>query len=374
MARLLKEFFHFKTLKFEYGITLAYLLLGGLWILFSDKILTLFTNDPQYLTELQTFKGWFYVIVTALLLFIFITKHLNRLRSIEKELENHKNHLQDLVREKTKDLDEAIIKLSKINNELQEKNELINKQNDDLYKALLELKETNAKLQQSDKMASIGILTAGIAHDINNPLNYILGGTVGLENYFEETGKMDDKTVFFLDTVKSGIDRVSSIVSGLNQMSRNKDTYEENCDIHNIINNCLLIINDQIKGKIELVKNFCPDKPIVLGNVGQLHQVFTNVLVNAAQAIAKNGKIFVATQIEKGYIKIEIEDTGCGIEAEKLTKVMDPFYTTKEPGVGTGLGLSITAGIVHKHKGNITIKSEVDKGTTVEISLPLKLE
>ena len=180
----LKKVLSFRKFKFEYKITLAYLLLGGLWILFSDKILNLFTDDAQFLTEMQTAKGWFYVIATAVFLFVFLKNHLNRLRGIENELENHKKNLQDLVHEKTKDLDEAIKKLSITNNELHEKNELINKQNYDLYKVLLELKETNARLQQSDKMASIGVLTAGIAHDINNPLNYILGGTVGRENYF----------------------------------------------------------------------------------------------------------------------------------------------------------------------------------------------
>jgi len=371
MVTPLNKVFSFKKFKFEYKITLAYLFLGGLWILFSDKILNLFTDDAQFLTEMQTAKGWFYVIATAVFLFVFLKNHLNRLRGIENELENHKKNLQDLVHEKTKDLDEAIKKLSIINNELHEKNELINKQNYDLYKALLELKETNARLQQSDKMASIGVLTAGIAHDINNPLNYILGGTVGLENYFEEMGKMDEKSILFLNTIKSGIDRVSSIVSGLNQMSRNSDTYEESCDIHNIIENCLLIINDQLKGRIELVKNFCPEKTVIKGNVGQLHQVFTNVLVNAAQSISKEGKISVSTKTRKGTVQVEIEDTGCGIETDNLAKVLNPFYTTKEPGIGTGLGLSISYGIIHAHKGTIRIRSEVDKGTTVEISLPL---
>lgn len=363
-----------RNLKFEYKITLVYLLIGGLWILFSDKLVIYFTKDIIAFSKIQTFKGWFYVLATAVLLFVFVKNHLLKLRQTEKELEDHKNNLENKVNEKTQILDTANQKLSATNEMLQEKNEIINQKNTDLKKILDNLHRIEAKLHQADKMATIGVLTAGIAHEINNPLNYIMGGLTGLESYFEEEKIDDQKIALFLASIHEGVNRASSIVSGLNQLSRNKDDYNENCDINNILENCLIIVNNQLKDRIEVVSDFVNPDPIVKGNVGQLHQVFINLLVNSIQSISKKGTISITTGFTDGEVYVKIVDTGCGIEAEDLSKIMDPFFTTKEPGQGTGLGLSITYNIVKEHKGEIHFSSKPMQGTTVLLTLPRKTE
>lgn len=357
-------------IKFEFKITVIYLIIGGLWILFSDKLLIYFTKDVQALSEIQTYKGWFYVFVTSVFLFFFVKNHLLKLRQTERELEKHKKNLEKMVNEKTRKLDHAIQELSESNEMLKEKNEIINQKNTDLKKILENLHRIEAKMHQADKMATIGVLTAGIAHEINNPLNYIMGGLTGLENYFDEKSISDKKISLYLQSIQEGVSRAGSLVAGLNQLSRNNDNYNENCDINNIIESCLIILNNQLKNKIAVVTNFISPGPIVRGNAGQLHQVFINLLVNAIQSIDKKGSISIETGMYTDEIYVKIEDTGCGIDDDIMSKIMDPFFTTKEPGLGTGLGLSITYNIIREHKGEINFQSELNKGTIVIITLP----
>jgi len=340
--------------------------------LFSDSILNFLIDDIDSLTEIQTYKGVFYVLITAIFFFLYMKKHLNKLRNAEQQLEVHKNNLQHLVEEKTKDLDAAINKLSKTNAALNDKNEIINDQNLKLKKTLKALKDTQSQLVQVEKMASLGILTAGISHEINNPLNYILGGLTGLENHLTDEKINDEKVNLYLNSIKTGVSRATAIVSGLNQLSRNKDTYEEDCDIHEIIDNCLTILNSQLKRKIEIKRQFADEIIIVTGNVGKLHQVFLNIIINANQSIEDKGTITLSTVITKENVYIDIADTGCGISKENLSKITDPFFTTKEPGQGTGLGLAIACNIIHDHKGTISFKSALNKGTNVKIVLPVK--
>ena len=352
-----------RKFKFEYKITFAYLLAGVLWIVFSDKFLSTLIRDVDFLTKVQTFKGWFYVLITALLFFLFLKRHLKDLRATKQELEAHKNNLQNLVLEKTKDLDAAF-------DQLEKKNKEINLKNSELEETLKELKEMQSHLLQAEKMASIGILTAGIAHEINNPLNYILGGLTGLQNYFEEEKIENEKIALFTESIETGIERVNSIVSGLNKLSRNKETYDERCDIHDIIDNCLNIISNRLKTGISVNRHYAKNLPFIKGNVGQVHQVFLNVLVNATQAIPEQGKIAITTKNKKDTILVAIQDDGSGIQKADLSKITDPFFTTKEPGEGTGLGLAIAFNIIDKHRGRLKFESEVDKGTLVLIELP----
>lgn len=362
-----------KRIKFENRITFIYLILGGMWILFSDSILNYFLDDIDLLTEIQTFKGVFYVLITAIFFFLYMKKHLNKLRNTEQELEAHKNNLQHLVHKKTKDLDAAINELSETNAALNDKNEIINNQNLKLKKTLKALKDTQSQLVQVEKMASLGVLTAGISHEINNPLNYILGGLTGLENHFSDEKISDKKVDLYLNSIKTGVSRATAIVSGLNQLSRNRDTYDEDCNIHEIIDNCLNILNSQLKHKIEINKRFTEKQIIVSGNVGKLHQVFLNIIINANQSVEDKGTITLSTFIMKENVHIDIADTGCGISKENLPKITDPFFTTKEPGQGTGLGLAIAYNIIHDHKGKISFKSTLNKGTSVKVVLPLKI-
>lgn len=361
-------------IKFEHRITFIYITLGAVWILFSDSILKLFISDIDNLSEVQTLKGVSYVVITAIFFYFFIRKHLSKLRNTEQELEKHKSNLQQLVEEKTKNLDLAFTELSNTNNALNEKNDIINQQNAKLKKTLKELKDTQTHLIQVEKMASLGVLTAGISHEINNPLNYILGGLTGLENHFADEKINDQKVELYLSSIRTGVNRATAIVSGLNQLTRNRETYEEDCDIHVIINNCLTILDGELKNKIEIKKQFSEQPLVVSGNVGKLHQVFLNILINAGQSIDDQGIITISTEIKKEKAHIKISDNGCGISKENLSKITDPFFTTKEPGKGTGLGLAITYNIIEAHKGTISFMSTLNKGTSVKIALPLKKE
>jgi C4-dicarboxylate-specific signal transduction histidine kinase len=363
-----------RKVKFEYRIAFVYLILGFSWIKFSDRLLNSLIEDTEFLTQIQTYKGWFYVLITAILFFLILRKHLNKLRHTEQELEKHRSNLQQMVQDKTRDLDTAIEELKSTNEELFKKNEIINIKNSELHNTLLHLKETQAQLLHADKMSSLGILTAGVAHEINNPLNYILGGLTGLEKYFQAEKDQNPRTGLFLDSIKTGVDKASLIVSGLSQLSSTKETLKEDCEIHEILENCLTLIGSQLKDGAVISKKFTRDNVIVTGNVGQLHQVFVNLLINASHAIEHEGSISILTDRKKESVYIKIADTGCGIDQENLKKITDPFFTTKEPGKGTGLGLSITYNIIQSHKGTISFQSEVNKGTSVEVLLPAKMK
>jgi len=259
-----------------------------------------------------------------------------------------------------------------ISNELIiENEELLIKQNNELNNAFLQLKEAQNQLIHSEKMASLGILTAGVAHEINNPLNFIQGGYNGLERYFLEQDDPDEKILKLLNYIKIGINRSSAIVSGLNQFSRNNLDNDENCDIHKVLENCLLILNHIIEDKIEIIKNYTPEKVAILGNTGRLHQVFLNVLNNACQAIKQSGTITIRTSVKNNRCIVAVADTGKGIDKKNISKVTDPFFTTKSPGESTGLGLSISYSIIKEHNGTMEFISEKGAGTTVTITFPI---
>ncbi|MGE0078856.1 MAG: PocR ligand-binding domain-containing protein [Bacteroidales bacterium] len=288
------------------------------------------------------------------------------------QLKIHKEHLELLVREKTQDLESVNEELKTINDELSTKNQIINSQNIELKSTLKHLKETQAQLLYADKMASLGILTAGVAHEINNPLNYIMGAYFGLENFFDnETPERKEEVAILLASLKEGVERAAAIVRGLNQFSRDSKNYDEQCHIHSIIDNCLAMLYNQYKHKIDIEKFYEKEDVIVKGNVGKLHQAFLNILTNSIQAIKDKGSISVSTTKNSSSLTILIADSGSGIKKEYLSKIMDPFFTTKDPGKGTGLGLSITYSIIQEHRGEIEFESEINKGTTVKITLPI---
>ena len=281
-----------------------------------------------------------------------VSRDITERKKTELELERYRKNLEKLVKEKTS-------KLENTNKELNE--------------TLKRLKEKQAQLLQAEKMASLGTLTAGVAHEINNPLNYISGAHFGLKNYFNEHESTDKDLVnSLLESIKSGIDRTSAIIKGLNQFSRDNKNFDELCDIHAILDNCLAILNNQIKHKAKINKYYCADKLVTRGNVGKLHQAFINIVTNAVQAIDHDGVITISTQKKGENSQIEIADNGQGIEKENIRNVTDPFFTTKEPGEGSGLGLSITYSIIQDHKGVLDIESEHKKGTKVKINLPIE--
>ncbi len=238
--------------------------------------------------------------------------------------------------------------------------------------SLKELKRVQEQLVQKEKMASLGVLTAGVAHEINNPLNYIMGGYMGLKKHLPENDETEEgqNIQMLLDCIKTGVDRAAAIVKGLNQMSRVNRDLEELCQIHPIIDNCLVVLHNQLKRRVVVKKKYSDEDLVAMGNVGKLHQAFINLIKNASDAIEDKGEITISTKRLKNFSIISISDTGCGIKKKDLAKISDPFFTTKVPGKGTGLGLSITYNIIHQHKGRIKFKSTVGKGTTAIVKLP----
>lgn len=291
----------------------------------------------------------------------------------QRELQFHKENLEKLVQQRTLDLKLANEEWKSTSEDLVKKNKIIHQQNEELNSTLKHLKEAQSKLLQSDKMASLGTLTAGVSHEINNPLNYLSGTYYGFEKYFEKHGSEDPKkTSFLLSSTQTAIERISAIVNGLNQFSRDNQKYDEDCDLHAILDNCLTILHNKIKHKAEVEKNYLLQSIIIKGNVGKLHQVFTNILTNSVQAINEKGLITLSTSVKDGNAVVNISDSGCGISKENLVKIADPFFTTKAPGEGTGLGLSITYTILQDHNGSMEYESELNVGTKVKVTFPLK--
>lgn len=319
------------------------------------------------------------ISVGAAIVVVFSTKYNNNIAAVMMDLEEkneklskNKSTLEKTVLKRTVELENANLKLKKTNDNLSKKSKIIHNKNAELKTTMEHLKNTQSQLVQADKMASLGVLTAGVAHEINNPLNYILGGYTGLERYFHESGKEDKEEIaILLNSIKTGVDRASDIVTGLNQFSRSKDSYDEDCDIHSIIDNCLVMLSGELKSRIDITKNFTPEAYFLKGNVGKLHQAFINILSNASHAISLEGSISISTTKLNNIFIVEVQDTGHGISSDDLTKITDPFFTTKDPGKGTGLGLSITYAIIDEHKGKMEFFSELNKGTKVKVTLPL---
>lgn len=296
-----------------------------------------------------------YLLVALLLVIIFQT-----LRFLKKI--NAKN---DTLQEQNEELAAANEELYAINDEL-------NLQREKLETTITQLKNTQNRLVQSEKMASIGVLAAGIAHEINNPLNFIRGGVSAIEKYTSENFPTHkDEFLPLIDIVYTGVERAAIIVSSLNYYSRKDTSVVQQCEIHKIIDNCLLILNNRIQNRIDIVKNYNATGISIKCNNGKIHQAILNILSNSLDSISEHGTISISTGQKDNIFVITIADNGCGISADNMNKLVDPFFTTKEPGMGTGLGLSITQNIIEEHNGQLKIESIVGIGTTVLVYLPL---
>lgn len=324
---------------------------------------------------------WFRMLV----IIAFIMSLIGLFRWRVASLRMRQLELEAIVEEKTakvvmqnKELQDLNTDLQNMNEETQTLNEELTATNEVLYiqrekleETLESLKKTQQQLIQSEKMASIGVLAAGVAHEINNPLNFIQGGILGIEEYFKEhPAESDSEVDLLINGIREGVRRASEIVRGLNHFSRTGETNLEKVNIHAIIENCMLILKSR-SDYIEYVKHFTSEPFTLIGNEGRLHQVILNVLTNAIQAIVEKGMITIETKIVGVNIEIAITDTGRGISEENIPRILDPFFTTKDPGEGTGLGLSITYNIVNEHNGKIRARSKLGEGTTITIMLPI---
>lgn len=243
------------------------------------------------------------------------------------------------------------------------------KKNKELQKNNEELKHTQKLLITSEKMASLGVLAAGVGHEINNPLNFIKNGIEALTKKLE--GNEDEELKTYFKIVNEGVDRATNIVKSLSHFSRKGPSVDEKCNIHEIIENCLLILHNKIRNKVRVITNFTSLGAELRGNEGRLHQAIMNIIANAEQAIVEEGTLEITTRRKEEHMEIWIEDDGEGIPEENLMKISDPFFTTKAPGEGTGLGLFITFSIIEEHNGTIEVNSNPGEGTKFIITLPL---
>jgi two-component system NtrC family sensor kinase len=260
----------------------------------------------------------------------------------------------------------------------------------ELEQANRQMQEAQTQLIHSEKMASLGQLVAGIAHEINTPI-----GSINSNNdiLIRSVSKMQDflscpecppavrenpdvvKVMGILEEInrnnRIACDRIMNIVRSLKNFARLDEAERKTVNIHQGIDSSLILVHHQIKNRIQVVKEY-DDLPEIECFPNQLNQVFMNLLVNAGQAMPQRGTITIRTWREGQEIKVAISDTGVGIPPENLSKIFDPGFTTKGVGVGTGLGLSICYKIIQDHHGKISVDSEVGKGTTFTITLPIK--
>ncbi len=285
-----------------------------------------------------------------------------------------KANLEDKIRERTTELVKSNIALA-------QQTVTLGKTNTDLTDTLRKLKLTQNHLIQSEKMAALGQLVGGLSHEINNSLNFITGSIPRLNQNMKSiskqttTGSENEQTInkqnrVLLDNIQEGASRISALTHNLGVFNyNNPDDFSEE-DIHKGLTAAIGIVRSKYGKVIVIKEEFALDLPKISCNIGQLNQVFMNLLLNAAQAIHDSGTITVMTFHDKKRIHIAISDTGDGIPPERIDKLFDPFYTTKKIGEGTGLGLSISYTIINRHGGKIDINSKPGEGTTFEITLP----
>lgn len=296
-----------------------------------------------------------------------------------------------------------------LENRVMERTQELQEANQVLENTLKDLKEAESQLVESEKMASLGQLTAGIAHEINNPINFVTSNvsplkrdidtlldlidqmeSIGIaEGNLEEKRKklealkeetdydyIKHEIEFLLKGIEDGAARTAEIVKGLRIFSRLDEDDLKKADIHDGLNSTLVIINHQLNNAVQIEKNYA-DLPLIECYPGKLNQVFLNIMSNAIHAIHKRwngnpgGKLTLTTSGNQEQVQISIKDNGTGMSEETQKKLFEPFFTTKDIGEGTGLGLSIVYNTIKKHNGTIVVTSEVGKGTEFLITLPV---
>ncbi|MCW9066035.1 MAG: ATP-binding protein, partial [Ignavibacteriaceae bacterium] len=235
---------------------------------------------------------------------------------------------------------------------------------------LLELKNREEQLLQSRKMAAVGTLTAGIAHELNNPLNNISLITESMIDDFDQWDK--NERMKMLKDIFIQVERAGATVANLLDFTRRDESFFNRISINDVLNKTLNFVANEIHiNKIQLNKELGLNLSLINGNQHNLQQVFLNILLNSIQAMPDGGTLLVKSYVENDNIRIDISDTGVGIAPENLEKIFDPFFTTKKVGEGTGLGLSVSYGIIKQHHGQILVESKLGKGSLFTIKLPI---
>jgi len=345
---------------------------------------------------------------------LVVCRDITTRKEIDNKIIQHQDYLEQIVKVRTKEV-------SQLNEELMQTNETLQQLNDDLHftnnnlqqqkneleKTLLELESTQNQLILSEKMTSLGILTAGIAHEINNPINYISSGIDGLtehlhdiESLFNDYKKIDihnfnkifdeiqikqksidiEKSFSTINKMNEiihiGVNRTFEIITSLKNFTGLDDINYKYINIHEIINSNLVMLYSYYKDNITVHKIFYDKMPSVYCIPGKINQVFMHIITNAIQSINKQGEIFIETSynLHKNTIFVSIKDTGSGIAKNIINRIYDPFFTTKEVGKNVGLGLTIAHNIINMHKGKIDFFTEIGKGTEFIVTLPVNLQ
>lgn len=264
------------------------------------------------------------------------------------------------------ELDETRQKLKQTQNELEGHEGLLRLAMEDMRRLYEDLLSRQADLLQADKLATIGILTAGITHEINNPLASLQACL-----YLLKEKALPSEAQPLVASAQKTLDRVIGITRDMRVVTRKDTGRTAPEDLNKIWESILPIAAGEIKRCSAELKTEWAALPPVTCNAQQISQVFLNLLVNACQALTEPGVISIRTFPVSGFAATEIADTGAGMPPDVQEKIFQPFFTTKEPGKGTGLGLSISADIVRQHGGKIAVKSEPGRGTAFTVSLPL---
>jgi len=373
-----------------------------------DQIETQEKKIDEQVSQLSNFantvarqRTFLYIIIAVCILIVFLVffiyngYKIKRNANLEIEMKNRElEQRQEEILVKSEEIHQA-------NEEVVATNEALEVQKRELQLTLKNLKLAQSQLIQAEKMASVGVLTAGIAHELNNPINFVSGNVKPLlrdiedifsiikkyENVieaekladsFSEVDALKDKIDYsllmreimgLLKGIEDGANRSSQIVKGLRSFSRLDEEKRQIYDIHEGIDSSLILLNNKIKNKIDIRKDYGDFKDIEC-YPSKLKQVIMNILTNSIQAIKDKGEIFIQTISSESVVKIIIKDNGSGMSPEVKEHIFEPFYTTKDVGQGTGLGLSISFGIIEQHEGYIEVLSEPGKGTEFIITLP----
>lgn len=411
-------------------------LLFGFIFMFATAINDMLYSNGILLSTANTamFGLFVFIFSQAFLLSSRFSQALIQTQELSQVLDYQNKNLEKIVGQRTDQIQQQNNDLQFLNQLIEEEkekiamqssilqaaNEQLAKTQQELQKALLDeqnsrskLQETLQKLQnaqvqliQSEKMASLGVLTAGIAHEINNPINFIYAGINSLktnmldlmkvveqyeqvtpENATAHLAKIErlkrdlefrelKKDLFeLISDIEIGANRTAEIVKGLRIFSRLDETSIKRADLHENINSTLIILNSQVKGRIEIVKNYAENIPLIECNIGQINQVVMNIISNAIQATEDEGTITITTELLQEqnvpFVRLSLSDTGSGMPEEVKKHIFEPFFTTKEIGKGTGLGLAISYSVIEKHKGKIEVESVLGQGTTFIITLPI---
>jgi PAS domain S-box-containing protein len=421
-------------------IAAAYVLVGGLWILLSDRLLSEMVTDPLTLTRLQTFKGWLFIAVTGVMLYWLISRYTAKQRESEEKFRNmaekslvgiyiiqdglfryvnprvaeifgytvdeliDKKGPRDLVYPDDWQIVEENIR-KRISGEIEsiqydfrgitKNKEVINvkvygtrtiyKGKPSVVGTLLDITEHSKleeQLRQAQKMEAVGQLAGGIAHDFNNMLTTI----IGFGSLMRMNMSKDDPLMSYVEQILTSSEKAANLTQSLLAFSRKQIISPKPVNLNEIIRGVEKLILRLIGEDIEIKSKLIDKDLIIMADAGQIEQVLMNFAANARDAMPRGGRLVITTEIVKldnefikthGYGKpgiyavISVADTGMGMDENTKERIFEPFFTTKELGRGTGLGLAIVYGIIKQHDGYINVYSELGKGTTFKIYLPV---